>query len=106
MAAEILSISLTTLDALIAEGIIPPAKPLGSSRRLYWLPDEFYGHLRRMLGSGEAVDSSAKAPPTSPESPRPPQKMSVPKRARAAPEQAKRSDLRARQAKRIESLNG
>jgi excisionase family DNA binding protein len=104
MAAEILSVSLTTLDALIAESVIPAPKPLGSNRRLYWLPEAFEGHLRRLLGGSESAAAVLKAPAT-PESPRPAQEISTPYRACASPNQSKQSDLRARQEKRIKRLN-
>lgn len=105
MAAEVLSVSLTTLDAMVAEGAVPAPKPLGSSRRLYWLPEVFYGHLRRMLGDGEVTDSSVKATSTSPDPPQPTHEISAPKRAPSAFGKAKRSDLRTRHAKRMEDLN-
>jgi hypothetical protein len=63
MAAEILSVSLTTLDALVASGAVPAPKPLGDSRRLYWLPETFKGHLRRLLGDKLIGDSKPQTDP-------------------------------------------
>jgi predicted DNA-binding transcriptional regulator AlpA len=51
MAAEILKVSLGTLDRHIREGDIPPPKPIGHGRQLYWLPEEFYGSVRRALST-------------------------------------------------------
>jgi predicted DNA-binding transcriptional regulator AlpA len=48
MAAEILSISLSTLDTMLAAGIIPPPRTIGG-RRQYWHPADFYGWLEKKL---------------------------------------------------------
>jgi predicted DNA-binding transcriptional regulator AlpA len=59
MACEALSISLGTLDALIADGTLPRPAALGHRRLLYWHPDEFYGVLDRALRRLAAAPSVA-----------------------------------------------
>ena len=60
LAAEILAVSLSTLDALIASGAIPRPIALGDLRRVYWHPDIFYGALHRALGVPEGKNIPAK----------------------------------------------
>jgi predicted DNA-binding transcriptional regulator AlpA len=58
-AAEILEISLGTLDRHVRDGDLPPPRPFGSGRKLYWLPEEFYASLHDGLlpRPDEAVSS-------------------------------------------------
>jgi hypothetical protein len=49
MAARILNISLGTLDKHVRDGDLPPPRPLGNGRQLYWLPEEFFPCVRRGL---------------------------------------------------------
>lgn len=49
MAAKILNISLGTLDKHVRDGDLPPPRPLGNGRQLYWLPEEFFQCVRRSL---------------------------------------------------------
>jgi hypothetical protein len=53
-AAEILSVSLTTLDAMITSGVLPPPRQLGDCRKLYWHPDVFYAALVGLLYAAPA----------------------------------------------------
>jgi predicted DNA-binding transcriptional regulator AlpA len=62
MAVEILGISLTTLDALVASGALPVPKPIGSTRRVYWLPEVFYEYLRQTLSGAPAVALGSSLP--------------------------------------------
>lgn len=48
-AAENLSVSLSTIDNMIASGALPPPKGIPGSRRKYWHPDVFFGCLERLL---------------------------------------------------------
>ncbi len=59
MAAKILKISLNTLDKHVKDGILPPPRPLGNGRQLYWLPEVFFPCIRRGLQSGGAEKSSS-----------------------------------------------
>ena len=61
MACEALSISLGTLDALIADGTLPRPAALGHRRLLYWHPDEFYGVLDRAtdLATAQSILSAS-----------------------------------------------
>lgn len=111
-AVEILSSSLTTLDALIAKGVLPAPRPLGECRKLYWHPDVFFAALNRWLW----VDPASIAPPAS-ETPEATQgtpqgnaeKRSADAVARndcAAPIGPRRlRDPRTRQAERLKKLN-
>ena len=47
-AAKVLDISLSSLDKMIADGVMPAPRTLGG-RRLYWHPDVFYGWLSNGL---------------------------------------------------------
>ena len=47
-AAEILSVSIATIDNWILKGILPKPKEIGE-RRVYWHPDEFYSRLHAYL---------------------------------------------------------
>jgi predicted DNA-binding transcriptional regulator AlpA len=48
-AADILKISLSTLDNMIASGAIPVPVSINGSRRKYWHPDILYSWLDREL---------------------------------------------------------
>ncbi len=112
-AAEILSVSLSTLDAMIASGVLPPPRPLGDCRKLYWHPDVFYGALHRLLW----VDPAPVAAPA-PEAAEPTcdsrrlgrapteatPTRSEPK-ATAPPTARSSRDARTRQAERLQELN-
>lgn len=65
MACEVLSISMGTLDALIADGTLPRPAALGRRRLLYWHPEDFYGVLDRALRQ-LATEPSTSAEPTAP----------------------------------------
>ena len=52
-AAEILCVSLTTLDELIKAGTFPPPRSIGVQRRKYWHPDVFYSCLEKALMTEE-----------------------------------------------------
>jgi predicted DNA-binding transcriptional regulator AlpA len=69
-AVRVLSISLGTLDHLIETGVLPPPRSLGSSRRLYWHPDIFYGCLDQLLRSDTGVTGA----PDADEAPRSPER--------------------------------
>lgn len=47
-AAKALDISLSSLDNMIADGVMPAPRTLGG-RRLYWHPNVFYGWLNKGL---------------------------------------------------------
>jgi len=58
-AASILSVSLSTLDAMIAAESIPEPRALPGGRRKYWHPDIFYAWLDQQLrGDGRTVEDS------------------------------------------------
>lgn len=104
MATEILSCSLTTLDALVASGALIPPKSLVGSRRKYWLPEVFEGYLRQLLGNGGVDDANPQiGPPIDP--PRPTLESNAPERAGMRPKIIKPSTLKSRRSKRIERLN-
>ncbi len=72
-AAAILSVSLSTLDAMIAAESIPEPRPLPGGRRKYWHPDVLYTWLDQQL-RGDALDpdnaqSDASAKPALPKTP-------------------------------------
>ena len=48
-AALILSVSQRTIDNWIADGTMPHPLRIGSGRRVYWHPDEFYNWLNQSL---------------------------------------------------------
>jgi excisionase family DNA binding protein len=115
-AAEILSVSSGTLDAMIEDGVLSRPRQLGDCRRLYWHPDVFYEHLHRLL----CVDSAPLGLPA-PE-PKPAKPTRAPRRTRrgvaseAAPTSSKAAttappnargyrDARTRQTARLEELN-
>lgn len=61
MAAEILKISLGTIDKLVRRGVLPRPQRLGDSRKLYWLPELFHASVRRALQTqdlGEAGENA------------------------------------------------
>jgi predicted DNA-binding transcriptional regulator AlpA len=104
MAAEILGISLTTLDALVASGALPAPKPLRGCRRVYWLPEEFEGHLRLMLGNHGAVDSQPRVGHST-NNAQPVHVTNAPERAGARPKRTTPSTLKSRRSKTLERLN-
>lgn len=63
-AAAILSVSLSTLDAMIAAESIPEPRALPGGRRKYWHPDIFYTWLDQQL-RGDAREHE-NAPPEEP----------------------------------------
>jgi hypothetical protein len=104
MATEILEVSLTTLDALVATGALPAPKPLGGSRRVYWLPEVFYTYLRQILGADSETISGAQAtdPMRQHETAPPGLKRGQP---RTRPRVSAKSATRPRLSTRIERLN-
>lgn len=48
-AAEVLSVSLSTLDNMIGTGALPAPVSIHGSRRKYWHPAIFYGWLDKEL---------------------------------------------------------
>jgi len=114
-AAEILSVSLGTLDAMIDSGALPPPRPLVENcRRLYWHPDVFYGSLHRLLWVDPAPLACAAPEPAKPtRKPRRPRR-GAPSEAPPAPNEAAMTaprnargyrDARTRQAERLQELN-
>ena len=63
MAAELLSVSLGTLDRLIEEGSIPKPRTVGSGRRLYWHPDVFHRCIALHLLGNDAPETRNPAAP-------------------------------------------
>ncbi len=61
-AAQILGISLGTLDKHVRDGDLPPPRPLGSGRQLYWLPEVFFACLRRSLQASTQRDVEDQQP--------------------------------------------
>ena len=61
-AAQILGISLGTLDKHVRDGDLPPPRPLGNGRQLYWLPDQFFDCVRRGLQSPSQRDGKDQQP--------------------------------------------
>ncbi len=61
-AAQILGISLGTLDKHVRDGDLPPPRPLGNGRQLYWLPEQFFACLRRGLQPPNRRDSGDQQP--------------------------------------------
>ena len=57
-AAEILSVSLSTLDNMIAAGAMPAPRTIGSSRRKYWHPTLFYAWLDQQLRAEPTAEAS------------------------------------------------
>lgn len=104
MAAEILGISLTTLDALVDSGALPAPKPLGGSRRVYWLPEEFEDHLRLMLSNRGAVDSRLRVG-HSPDNAQPMHVANAAERAVARLKRPTPSTLKSRRSRKLERLN-
>ncbi len=112
-AAEILSVSSGTLDAMIEDEVLPPPRQIGDCRKLYWHPDVFYRHLHRLLW----VDPAPFAGPA-PELTRPTREARSPRRnapsaapassgaaTTAPPSAGGYRDARTRQAKRLQELN-
>lgn len=60
-AAEILTVSLRTINYWIADGTLP--SPVSIGRRVYWHPENFYAWLDRRLGAVSEPDVAAKASP-------------------------------------------
>ena len=111
-AAEILSVSLTTLEAMIMSGVLPPPRKLGECRKLYWHPDILYGALHRLL-CAEPAPAPCPAP-TSTEPTRRNRRRGT--RAEAGTDKSDpvastpaiaggHRDARTRQAERLEALN-
>ena len=112
-AAEILSVSLGTLDTMIEDGVLPPPRQIGDCRKLYWHPDVFDGQLHRLL----CVDPAPLDRPV----PEPDKPSREPRRARhgvlsetapvrgaattAPPNARGYRDARTRQAERLQNLN-
>ena len=66
-AAAILSVSLSTLDAMIAAESIPEPRALPGGRRKYWHPDIFYTWLDQQLREQRPTDDrSSPLPPPPP----------------------------------------
>lgn len=95
--AQILSISLSTLDGMIAAGTVPPPQTLGG-RRHYWHPDTLYAWLDRRL-RGEGPDESS----TTEQAPSPPKKRE--RHTRAATPAGLAEHARSRDAARVCNLN-
>jgi excisionase family DNA binding protein len=57
-AAQILSVSVRTIDHYVQDGRMPAPRHLG--RRAYWHPDAFYAWLHRALGAPDAVADALK----------------------------------------------
>lgn len=114
-AAEILSVSLTTLDELIKAGIFPPPRSIGAQRRKYWHPDVFYSCLDRALTTDEPeapCDAHSRAEPPAPASShRSASRVRVSPAEQVTPHEPARNrtrgrpDVRARQAARLRELN-
>ncbi|HEY6644470.1 hypothetical protein [Povalibacter sp.] len=58
-AAQILSVSIATIDNWIVKGILPKPKGIGE-RLVYWHPDTFYSRLHALL-QPEVAQGSEKA---------------------------------------------
>lgn len=117
-AAEILDCSLTTLDAIVAAGGLPPPRQLAEKiRRVYWHPDVFYEALKQRLAPERSVSESqsqtvAQTPtavqPAAPEAtPLPSHPAEGEDSTGAAPtsRRRRRADVRTRLAARIGKLN-
>lgn len=52
--AEVLGLSLRTVENWVNEGTLPPPKKLGN--RVYWHPHVFYSWLERSLAADAATD--------------------------------------------------
>ena len=61
-AAEILGVSIRSLENYVKDGLMPAPKPLG--RRLYWHSDDFYGWLDAHFRESPADAAGSKAPST------------------------------------------
>jgi excisionase family DNA binding protein len=112
-AADILSVSLSTLDTMIDSGALPAPRPLGGRRRLYWHPAVFYGHLGRKLMAGEPdipqpVPKTDAPPSSAPADTAPAPAHPVEDPVEAAPQKKRKREsgrARARQAARMKKLN-
>lgn len=114
-AAEILSVSLTTLDELVKAGALPAPRALGGQRRLYWHPAVFYSYLERALTTGEPEapcdarsrpQPPAHAPSTRSVPPEPGTPAVRASRRGPSPKSTHgRPDVRAREAERLRKLN-
>jgi len=98
-AAEILSVSLSTLDNMIAAGLMPAPTTIGGTRRKYWHPEIFYSWLDKVLRSESESVEAHRAPP------QPTTAQKVPGRKAASP-MGIADRARARNAQRIAQLNG
>lgn len=103
-AAQILAVSVRTIDHHVRDGRMPPPVHLG--RRAYWRPDVFYAWLHQALGAPcagvVAREENAHGPRAQPEqvatrSPSPgPAAMVLPKPRKSQQSSAGRSPLAAR----------
>lgn len=57
-AADILGVSLGTLDKLIASGTLPAPRTIGGCRRQYWHPDCFYAWLDQQLRADPQTETT------------------------------------------------
>lgn len=66
-AAQILSVSIATIDNWILKGILPKPKGIGE-RLVYWHPDAFYSRLHALLHPEAEQGSEKSALPTTQQS--------------------------------------
>jgi excisionase family DNA binding protein len=95
-AAEVLCVSLSTLDNMVASGAMPAPGSIPGSRRRYWHPDVFYSWLDQQLRK-EVSETTAQAPA--------PELQSRKQRGRGSAPQGIADRARARNAARIAELN-
>lgn len=96
-AAAILSVSLSTLDAMIAAGSIPEPRALPGGRRKYWHPEIFYTWLDQQL-RGDAPDPENSEPDAL-------MKTSLPKSQFSTAPNGIAASARARDTSRLRRLN-
>jgi excisionase family DNA binding protein len=96
-AANILKVSLSTLDNIVAAGVMPAPRSIPGSRRKYWHPEVFYPWLNQQLRPQTSVDApaSAAALPT----------PGKPQGRRSAAPTGIADRARARNAQRLKELN-
>jgi excisionase family DNA binding protein len=96
-AAGILQVSLSTLDNMVAAGVMPAPRSIQGSRRKYWHPQIFYPWLDQQLRQETHTEMPASVPalptPSKPHGRRSAAPMGIADRARA------------RNAKRLKELN-
>jgi excisionase family DNA binding protein len=95
-AAEILCVSLSTLDNMVASGAMPAPGSIPGSRRRYWHPDVFYSWLDQQLRK-EACGDTTQAPAAALQMRK--------RRGRGSAPQGIADRARARDAARIAELN-